>query len=363
MAYQIFISYRRVGGDALAFLLKERLQQAGYRVFFDVESLHGGKFNEELLKVIDECDNILLILSPGSLDRCGDPNDWVFTEVAYAMKKQKNIIPIMTNGFEWPKNMPENIRELQYYNGAIVNYDFFDGFMKKVHSLINTETCNTIEQVKDKKHILLWGDFGANILNRIVKRLGMPDEYYMEILTEPIELLSKNLALIDSIVLIDTDVTKLASTDFALERINQALEKYVLDGGKLIATHDIIYRRTRNETLQKMFGCCISHFQQAKEVQYNKTEACKEYEIFGELPEQFSLIDDELCWGELAPDVNVFFENEDGIPLVFSREYGKGLCVWMNSGDFKKYPSESILKPDANFIALLKSMILWEDNL
>ena len=34
MSYQIFISYRRIGGEALAYLLKEKLQAAGYSVFF-----------------------------------------------------------------------------------------------------------------------------------------------------------------------------------------------------------------------------------------------------------------------------------------------------------------------------------------
>lgn len=360
MSYQIFISYRRVGGDALAFLVKERLQQAGYSVFFDAESLPGGKFNIELLNVIDECDTVLLILNPGALDRCNNPNDWVYAEIAYAIQKQKNIVPILTNGFEWPSNMPKALCDLQYFNGLTVNYDFFDGFIKKLHTLINTGSNNVVERIKDKKHILLWGDFENNILNRITKRLELPKEYYVEILNEPIELLSKNLSLVDGVILIDTDVTKLASTDFALERINQALEKYVLEGGKLIATHDIIYRRTRNVILQKMYGCCISFFKQAKEVRYIKTEACADLGLFEELPESFSLIDDELCWGEIAPDVTVFFESEDGIPLVFSREYGAGLCMWLNSGDFKKYPSESILKPDKNFIAMLKSIVLLE---
>lgn len=361
MSYQIFISYRRIGGDALAFLVKERLQQAGYSVFFDVESLHGGKFNIELLKVIDECDTVLLILSPGALDRCKDQNDWLYTEISHAIKQQKNIVPILTNGFEWPSDIPKELCDLPYFNGLTVNYDFFEGFIKRLHALINTAHNNMIEQVKDKKHILLWGDFENNILNRLIKRLNLPEEYYIEILAEPIELLSKNLSLIDGIILIDTDVTKLANSDFALERINQALEKYVLSGGKLITTHDIIYRRTRNDLLQKMYGCCISHFKLIKEIQYIKTDACNDCSVFDTLPEQFTLVDDELCWGELAPDVTVYFETEDHIPLVFSREYGSGLCVWLNSGDFKKYPSESILKPDKNFVAMLKSIILWEE--
>ena len=47
------------------------------------------------------------------------------------------------------------------------------------------------------------------------------------------------------------------------------------------------------------------------------------------------LHDAEICWGKVAEDVDVYFETESGIPLVFSREYGNGLCIFLNSGDFK----------------------------
>ena len=48
MSYQIFISYRRDGGDMLAQLLFDRLTHLGFSVFYDVESLRSGKFNEAL---------------------------------------------------------------------------------------------------------------------------------------------------------------------------------------------------------------------------------------------------------------------------------------------------------------------------
>ena len=50
MGYQIFISYRRDGGEATGQLLYHKLTQLGYHVFFDAESLRSGKFNDELLK-------------------------------------------------------------------------------------------------------------------------------------------------------------------------------------------------------------------------------------------------------------------------------------------------------------------------
>ena len=58
----VFISYRREGGDTLAQLLYDRLTNRGYRVFLDIESLNSGKFNEKLLEVIEECKDIIIML-------------------------------------------------------------------------------------------------------------------------------------------------------------------------------------------------------------------------------------------------------------------------------------------------------------
>ena len=45
MTYDIFISYRRDAFES-ANLFATRLKALGYRVFFDVESMNPGKFNE-----------------------------------------------------------------------------------------------------------------------------------------------------------------------------------------------------------------------------------------------------------------------------------------------------------------------------
>ena len=52
MKYDIFISYRREGGEALACFLYEKLKNTGCNVFYDVSSLRQGKYDEKLLEVI-----------------------------------------------------------------------------------------------------------------------------------------------------------------------------------------------------------------------------------------------------------------------------------------------------------------------
>lgn len=99
MKYQIFISYRREGGDVLAGRLHERFTRMGYRVFYDIESLRSGDFNRALLEVIEECQDVLVVLPPGGLDRCVNKDDWVRQEIAHALKCGKTVIPIMMRNF------------------------------------------------------------------------------------------------------------------------------------------------------------------------------------------------------------------------------------------------------------------------
>ena len=78
--YQIFISYRRDGGDMLAGRLADKLRTLGYGVFFDVESMRSGLFNTQILEAITLCKDVIVVLPPCGLDRCSDDNDWVRKE-------------------------------------------------------------------------------------------------------------------------------------------------------------------------------------------------------------------------------------------------------------------------------------------
>ena len=364
MAYQIFISYRRSGGEAMAYLLNEKLTALGYSVFYDLESLSYGKFNNKLLEVMDECHDVLLILPPGSLDRCVNEDDWLRLEISHALKTKKNIVPIMMKGFEWPEELPEDIKDVRLFNGVDVSFAFFDSVMSRVLKCLFTNNRKEILKQQDDsiKHILVWGDFDSAVIEKLFHRLDLSEDYYVETLVEPLEILSKNLKNIDSIVLMITDVTKLSNFDSTLKRLNQVLADYVKDGGRLICTHDVIYRRTRNAKLQEMYGCQITNFLSSPEVRYVKTDLCREEDLFSELSDSFVLHDGEICWGELAPDVDVFFETDDGVPLVFAREYGKGTCIYLNSGDYKNHPPRSILRPEKDFVLLLKASIQFSYN-
>lgn len=104
MAYDIFISYRRKGaGSGVAGELQAKMEQRGYKVFLDVDDIGSGAFPEQIDQAIQQCNDFLLILSPGMLDRCVEENDWVRHEIELAEQYGKNIIGVALPGFVMPE--------------------------------------------------------------------------------------------------------------------------------------------------------------------------------------------------------------------------------------------------------------------
>ena len=130
--YQIFISYRRDGGEDLARLMADRLTDRGFKVFFDVESLRSGAFNKALFERIAECTDVLVVLPPHALDRCVDPEDWVRLEIARALELKKTVIPVMMRNFTFPKTLPNDIDPIRNMNGISANNEYFDASIEKL---------------------------------------------------------------------------------------------------------------------------------------------------------------------------------------------------------------------------------------
>lgn len=146
----IFISYRRDGGDLTAKFIYDELEKAGYSVFMDVEKLSSGKFNTKLLARIEECTDFLLVLPPHALDRCSDPKDWVRIEVEHAIQANKNIIPISLRGFNMPEKeaLPESMRGLPDYNRIEANNQNFKQEMSRLISFLHSK--NKAKKFKDR---------------------------------------------------------------------------------------------------------------------------------------------------------------------------------------------------------------------
>ena len=134
----IFISYRRKGGYETAKHLYDLLVRDGYTVSFDIDTLRNGDFDTALLQRIEECTDFILILNKGAFDKTVDPdfnpkNDWMRNELACALQLNKNIIPVMLEGFEeFPDNLPDDICKVVRKNGPKYDNYYFDDFYRKL---------------------------------------------------------------------------------------------------------------------------------------------------------------------------------------------------------------------------------------
>lgn len=151
MANGVFISYRRDGGELAAQLIYEHLVRLGYSVFYDIETMTAGKFDETLLTRIEEAKDFVLILSKNALDRCCDSEaDWVRREIVHALKTHKNIIPILLRGFAFPENLPSDIAPVRLQHGVpFESMDLFEAKVQKLTALFQSTPINAPRNVSE----------------------------------------------------------------------------------------------------------------------------------------------------------------------------------------------------------------------
>jgi len=155
--YDAFISYRRETASDLASLFKFQIEKAYHkRIFLDVKELQVGRFDEMLLKRIEETPNFILILSKNSLDHCNVKTDWLKREIVHALKTGRNIIPVMTEQFIFPseeawKEMPEEMQMLPSLNMIRYLHDYQDTAIKKIVSYMKAEVKIPVKEIPMEK--------------------------------------------------------------------------------------------------------------------------------------------------------------------------------------------------------------------
>ena len=135
--YDIFISYKRKSLST-ANNLYYRLTTRGYSTFFDLEEMRRDNFDTQILQYIENAKDVFVIVEEGSLNNCKledwEKKDWFCHEIAYALEKKKNIIPMMIDGFKMPPEdfFPDKLKEFALKNGPEFNYSFFDAYLDKL---------------------------------------------------------------------------------------------------------------------------------------------------------------------------------------------------------------------------------------
>ena len=138
MDNSVFISYRRNVSAYVARAVFQDLRANNINAFMDIESIDMGQFDTIILNQIAARPYFLLILTPGTLDRCVESGDWLLREIEHAMKLKRNIIPIVTNNFNFDdakKFLSDPMKtELPRWNAVNVPYDYFEEGMNRLRT-------------------------------------------------------------------------------------------------------------------------------------------------------------------------------------------------------------------------------------
>ena len=130
----VFISYRRDDSGYAAGRLFDRLSQhfGSDRIFMDIDTIElGDDFVHVIETAVTSSDVVISIIGSQWLSatnaegrrRLDDPNDFVRLEIASALDKGVDIIPILLEGVEMPlpEQLPETLKPLTRRNGISVS--------------------------------------------------------------------------------------------------------------------------------------------------------------------------------------------------------------------------------------------------
>ena len=174
MGYDAFISYRRENGFLMAQVIRDRLEEKGLHCFLDLEELRSGHFDEKILLAIQEAHTFILILPKNALTRCSNEDDWMRKEILEAVRCHKVIIPVMYDGFRWPKkwndSIPDDIKNLEKMNGVSGSQEYLPAMIEKIISYMPQDEINTRLKVKTSEKKIPTGTMG--FFREMMQRLG-----------------------------------------------------------------------------------------------------------------------------------------------------------------------------------------------
>ena len=129
LSNDVFISYRRDVGGILAMALHQQLTAKGVNAFYDIESLRAGQFDSIILNQVAARPYFVLVLTPGTLERCRETDDWLRREIEQALITARVIVPVYTPSFNFDdleRFLPAEVgREVARFNGQELPQQFF----------------------------------------------------------------------------------------------------------------------------------------------------------------------------------------------------------------------------------------------
>ena len=123
VAHTVFINYRREDSDASAGRLYDTLNRrlTGATIFMDVDGVRPGEdFTKVLATTLTSTDVMLAVIGPRWITashtdgtrRLDDPDDFVAREIADALARDVDVVPVLVQGGTMPKEneLPPRIR-------------------------------------------------------------------------------------------------------------------------------------------------------------------------------------------------------------------------------------------------------------
>jgi hypothetical protein len=152
----VFISYRREASAELALAIYQDLHYNGIDVFYDIEGIGTGRFDKAIFNEIVARPYFILVLTPGTLERCVSAEDWVRQEIEYALKLRREIVPLHTPTFSFAdidQYLPETVAsELMHHNAIEVPHRQFRLVMADIRTrLLKPVSLPTTTTHKEKQ--------------------------------------------------------------------------------------------------------------------------------------------------------------------------------------------------------------------
>jgi hypothetical protein len=146
----VFISYRRTD-EPWALAVFQNLTQHGYDVFIDYDGIASGNFETVILENIRARAHFLVLLTPTALERCPNPEDWMRREIEAALETQRNIVPLMLEGFDFgtlpvASQPTGKLAALKQYNGLPVPKGYFPQAMERLRNKFLSVSVDTVLQ-------------------------------------------------------------------------------------------------------------------------------------------------------------------------------------------------------------------------
>ena len=166
--FDIFISYRRSDGDAIARILNAEFALRDFRCFLDFDNLKGGKFDERIEDAIIDAPVFVMVLTPDYFERCNQEGDWVRREIELALAKEKIIVPINydknLNGI--PDYLEEDFKKrIGCHQFATIHKD--DTFKSSFNQMVEERILNNIGNIintENKAKVSVLSDIDCDLV-------------------------------------------------------------------------------------------------------------------------------------------------------------------------------------------------------